>query len=700
MTAPGWIDEETRTDVLEVLGDLLAWELTPQRWERVEPIVVSLAEALAAGDGAAARDATADLELAGPVRATRLGAVPVIPVPEHIRDQADHLVHSLDAAPQGPTGHDSGSTGRPGGGDGGATPQELVVHLYASLDGPFATAGYQQIRGVWERCRDGLGMVGPIAGTGLPDTLPSDAATLVPGRAAAAQEDPAADFQAVVRREHDVVNLSIVFAAPLDTPARRRRIGSASPPGWAEFDRWWTGLASDGTDALLGSVRVYQARFPGSATPPLHLAADEVERALSHAGHVPGWGQRGWTTERGFAVWELSRDDVGPARSLVVLAPEDQQARLSAWTWSQGQPAMPLLARYLMHAAKLRYQARVRGDGQEISRLREQVHDRTGRLPGLSRQRSADLVAELAELRGEEARLTLVEANVRDMLHTVRISVDNMTGAEQGCFAADRRLAEWLPRQLGHDAEYLASTRSRARDLRCLLDPESVTDGAMPVRAPASGPPVRGPVADPSVPPFVPSQSAAPPAVPRPVTPRLGFAVDAEGYSGRTSPQQDDVQDRLARLVREVLAGVGLALEDTDHQGTGDGMNVFLPPGVELHRALPPIIRSWKDHLAADNGRFRDRLRLRLATVVGPAGVAALGYSGATIVEVSRMLNSDVLRGALRENPRADYTALVSDQLYQYVVGEGHPGLDAKQFQRVLVETKEYSKHAWLWIPG
>ncbi|UXY27239.1 CATRA system-associated protein [Streptomyces sp. HUAS TT20] len=116
MTGRQTIDDETRTDVLEVLGDLLEWRLSPQRWDRVQALVDELAEALAAGDGDGVRDVTSELELSGPVRITRIGADPVIPAPPHTRDQANHLVHSLGGPP--PQGAEPGvGTVTRGGGD-------------------------------------------------------------------------------------------------------------------------------------------------------------------------------------------------------------------------------------------------------------------------------------------------------------------------------------------------------------------------------------------------------------------------------------------------------------------------------------------------------------------------------------------------------------------------------------------------------
>ncbi|NUR43580.1 MAG: hypothetical protein HOV73_26200 [Streptomyces sp.] len=550
--------------------------------------------------------------------------------------------------------------------------QELVVHVFAPTDGPHAKSAYRQIRDVWDRCRDGLGMIDEVPDTGLATALPLDAGTLAPGRAAAAIQDRAADYQAVVRREHDVVNLSMVFAAPLDTPSRRLRIGSASPPGWVEFDRWWDELAAGGMDAQLGVVRVYQAKVGGPSVPPLDVIAHEVRAVLPGGDHAPYWWQRGWSTEGAMAVWEVSPDEDQAGRRVVVLAPAARDAELSAWTFSQGDPAMPPLARYLMHAAKLRYQARVRGDGGQLKDLIDRVDGHVAHVRAALERESTDVNA-LARLRRDEADLTSVLKDVRAMRRTVEIAVGNMTDALAQPFPGDRRLAKWLGSQLGDDTEYLETTREVAREFGRLARQDVTV-----VEPPRPEPPPR----------------------PDRISVRMGFAVDIERYSSRTSPDKARVQERLAALVREVLGDMGYRMEETDHQDTGDGMNVFLPADAELHRALPQLLLSWQTRLVADNDRYRDRMRLRMSTAFGPVGIAALGFAGSTIVDVSRLLNSAVLRGALTEHPDIDLAVLVSEQLYAYVVGEGYPGLDARRFQRCLVEVKEFRQHAWLWIPA
>ena len=178
----------------------------------------------------------------------------------------------------------------------------------------------------------------------------------------------------------------------------------------------------------------------------------------------------------------------------------------------------------------------------------------------------------------------------------------------------------------------------------------------------------------------------------------MGFGADIEDYSSRSSPEKAEVQQRLATMEHGVLGDLGLSFNQEDHQGTGDGMYVFLPPATEVHRALPRLIQSWQERLRSDNQRFRDRMRLRLATAIGPTDRTPFGFGGNAIVEMHRLLNSTVLRHALRDHPDADLAILVSDQLYSYVVVEGYPGLNAAHFQLRRIRVNGRPTRAWLWI--
>ncbi|WP_432994664.1 macro domain-containing protein [Dactylosporangium sp. CA-233914] len=182
-----------------------------------------------------------------------------------------------------------------------------------------------------------------------------------------------------------------------------------------------------------------------------------------------------------------------------------------------------------------------------------------------------------------------------------------------------------------------------------------------------------------------------------PASVRMGFVLDVTGYGGRSAREKVDVQHRVAALVDEVLRDLGLCIDDTHHHGTGDGMVVFLPSDVEVPRALARLLRSAAEMLAEDNRRYRDRMRLRMAAVIGPLGPAAIGFSGAAIVEAGRLVDSEALRRALAERPHADLAVVVSEQLYAHALAERRAGLSTEEFQPVEVHAKEFRGRAWLW---
>jgi hypothetical protein len=74
-----------------------------------------------------------------------------------------------------------------------------------------------------------------------------------------------------------------------------------------------------------------------------------------------------------------------------------------------------------------------------------------------------------------------------------------------------------------------------------------------------------------------------------------------------------------------------------------------------------------------------------------------MGYAGGTIVELSRLLDSDTLRQVLDDDLRVGLVVLVSDVLYGHVVGAGYPGLAASEFRRLEVAVKRSRAVAWLW---
>jgi hypothetical protein len=550
--------------------------------------------------------------------------------------------------------------------------QEFVAHLFAPLDGPNVDLALQQVGDLWKACRTQLGMTQRIVGTGLPAEFPADPRA-GPERALAGLQDPAVSFQVIVRREHDALNLSLAMAAPEAPPRRQHTVGSAIPPGWYEFARWWRTLTTGGLGALLGGATIYLAKSPDGAE------TDVRAHLPPHEDDASAWWASAILID-GFPTWDVTSGGDRAIRRLVVLGRPDEDARLSQHTWSAGDIALPPLGRYLMHAAKLRHQVRVLGDGSELTRLRERATARMDRLVGLLRNpdAAADVAAAVAEVAADEAELAGTLEALHRMRRSVEIARGNMASALPDPFPSDAALAGRVSQQLVDDVDFLEGVRVRAERTREIT------------RTPVQVPPVTTAIPEPP-----PEQ---PPRLDTRVVQRLGFGFDVIGYSSRSSPQQAEVQQRLAGMVERVLLGIGLELHDTDRQDAGDGMVVVLPPDLELHRVLPGLLRGWRIQVLAGNGEHPgDRIRLRLSVAAGPFANAAIGFAGATIIEIGRLLDSAALRRAAADHHDADVVALISDRLYADVVGEGHPGLDPDQFVRIPVEVKTYQKEAWLW---
>jgi len=580
--------------------------------------------------------------------------------------------------------------------------QELVVHVFAPVEGPHATRAHNQLSAIWAACRDRLGMREPILGTGLPTQLPTDWHQPEPHSSPlAAAEQAGADYQAILRREHDILNLSVVFAPPQDTTtlgsARRLRIGSAAPPGWIEFNRWWEEVLAEGTDALLGVARIYQAKVTDPGPTASTVATGTVLRALPWFDQDDGWRDRPLVLTHGITAWEpTSRDDGRPERRLIVLAPADRDPQLSALTWSRGDTNLPPLARYLMHAAKLRYELRVWAGGRHVRQARQRLTDQVEQLrtwiEGNAHHQPED--SDLASLTTDMAAVDRVMSRTRELRQTVHIAAGNMARAI-GQFVADstgpdlvtddQDLARWLLETVDNaivDLETVDGSARRLVDLSRLHLPDPPRTASGTRNSSDAGPP----------------RSRGRPAADRTEI-RMGFTVDVVNYSSRSQRGKSDAQNRVADIVGQALRDIGLHISDTDHQGTGDGLNAFLPADVELDRALPQLVRSMVDRLAQDNRRYLDRIRLRMAAAAGPFRPAALGYADSTIIEFCRLVDSPPLREAMDRHPDVDLAVLLSDVLHRFTIRDGESGLDPTDFTPIQVTVKTFHDNAWLWVP-
>jgi len=179
---------------------------------------------------------------------------------------------------------------------------------------------------------------------------------------------------------------------------------------------------------------------------------------------------------------------------------------------------------------------------------------------------------------------------------------------------------------------------------------------------------------------------------------QMGFVVDVIKYGSRSAPGQEEIQERLSGLVHRVLPDVGIEFDEVDHQWTGDGVIVFLPSDIDPASVLVRLMRSVVRQLAEDHRLHRDRIRLRMAVGAGLVGVGATGFSGSTVVDINRLVDSLELRKAADKNPGSGLVVLLSDSVHASVIRPGYPGLPAAEFRRVDIEVKEFREPAWLWV--
>jgi hypothetical protein len=165
------------------------------------------------------------------------------------------------------------------------------------------------------------------------------------------------------------------------------------------------------------------------------------------------------------------------------------EAEIDRWAWWAGETRLPPLARYLLHASKLRYEYEVYeaqiADFHRANRdLDADVERLTGVLAGdrrkpLTTEQLLDASEELAGVEAKMAGATGSSTALGDLRRTVAIASSNLTkvvpppaeGEQEmsSPFAADLDLAEWLEGQVEHDIGYADSVRDRADGVRSLL---------------------------------------------------------------------------------------------------------------------------------------------------------------------------------------------------------------------------------------
>ncbi|WUH90417.1 nucleotide-binding protein [Streptomyces sp. NBC_00433] len=285
--------------------------------------------------------------------------------------------------------------------DTGVPEQQTVIHRFFLVNG--GEPVYAQLLLLWRRLGDIMGLRHAVPGVDLPRFLPGTLHELLAGTpddepaALAAVQVGTGHEQAVVYRNHDVLSLSLLPA----------------PGSWERAEAEWLTVAGPEPLPAFGEVRL----------------------RLALSGRIPPPGYEPSVHPDGLSVLEAHAQDSGRrVRTLIVHARPEDDPLLSRWAWSRGDAGMPLLARHLIQAAKVRHLVR------EWRRIRVEWGD-------------------------DPERLAL---ELREDRHTLEIAAENMrrlipAGAlEAGPLAADLELAASLAERFTDELVYLAADTDRA----------------------------------------------------------------------------------------------------------------------------------------------------------------------------------------------------------------------------------------------
>lgn len=178
-------------------------------------------------------------------------------------------------------------------------------------------------------------------------------------------------------------------------------------------------------------------------------------------------------------------------------------------------------------------------------------------------------------------------------------------------------------------------------------------------------------------------------------------AVDIEGYSRRDNPGHLQLRAALRQVLADAFDAVGVTIDPDERQDQGDAFLILVAPDVSKLLLVDGLVREIENALRQFNRYLvpEGRMRLRLAMHSGEVHLDGTGFPGAATVAVMRLLDSELLKQALKAAPK-DLALIVSDSLYQAVVVHGYASIDPAEYQQVEVVVKEFRQPAWVRVPG
>ncbi|MFF9347995.1 hypothetical protein [Streptomyces sp. NPDC014734] len=174
--------------------------------------------------------------------------------------------------------------------------------------------------------------------------------------------------------------------------------------------------------------------------------------------------------------------------------------------------------------------------------------------------------------------------------------------------------------------------------------------------------------------------------------------LDIEKYSDRDDVEQAYLRRMLYDLVDRALLAAGIDETRRRRADRGDSVMELIDANCSVIALLRALLTEVPAQLRSRNRRAAASARMRLRGVVASGYVAVDGldgWVGSDLNHACRLLDAELLRNALRDDPE-DFALCVSDAVYQGVVRHSHTGVPAEEFRSVTVDSKNGPLAAWL----
>ncbi|MEU8789777.1 CATRA conflict system CASPASE/TPR repeat-associated protein [Streptomyces sp. NPDC048643] len=371
----------------------------------------------------------------------------------------------------------------------------LLVTCFAPRPKEAGEPNHPYLQAMWSACR-ALGMTSPVAGAPAPlEVLPPglDHDQEFTSLGIAVRASTSGLYSAFAFTEHDVTGL-VALLAPNET--------QTGLEGWNPLLREWTdALTGTGpvpsSEGILHEFRIFEALYRGRGASGRRTHPEHIRRDAP-SGRNGTWWQGFDETDEGFRIWNADGyDSPDPLSALYVLAPVRHEDTLDAWAWAlPGHQGLRPLTRYLIHAAKVRYEERLyasselvhtrvdRGDAETEALLRVLAPTSTGRPVSLERIRTAAAHLDRGQFGPQGLLWTITEQ--RQLVRTVSIAVDNLRihtpgvrrhGPGSTWPEAELAVAQRVIRQVEGDQVQLEACRERADAARTLAS--GITERAL-----------------------------------------------------------------------------------------------------------------------------------------------------------------------------------------------------------------------------